>query len=456
MLRIADAVRAEMASAKSLVSVRDHGVEVEIGLRRPVRLTPDGFAGVAYAGSVYPLHVGDFIELSGPSWELADCEKFLLAGAEIPYAVVGLVEDAQAGFDLDWYVETNRFGHYVVFNAPEPLAGRLIAALEQASVNIQRWDVSHRAADDGNIYDWFARLRFKGPREEALAMVRQVISPAPCDGENAVPRINPLVEQLADAEARIELLLDRVFMATQRIESGQREIGQLREVIDAAEAMEKGQRESLMLAKRRQVDLENQISALRRQVGSGPDQASLVKDLADAEELREMALTENAILLERTRSLEAESISQRQRANELQIQVDVLMDQVVELQTLEEERLRAAAARRPRRGGVVEFLEITFSRIEFVLDSIEVIANLDSPAAIMRALAVIDAGDLVGKDLEGIRGWFEVTNLATGIAGSQRLGRIYYKPGGQRVLVNVHVKQDDKQQRRHLERLRAF
>ena len=44
-----------------------------------------------------------------------------------------------------------------------------------------------------------------------------------------------------------------------------------------------------------------------------------------------------------------------------------------------------------------------------------------------------------------MRGWFEVTKLATGVAGSERLGRIYYKPDGQRVLVSVHIKQDEKQ-----------
>ena len=35
------------------------------------------------------------------------------------------------------------------------------------------------------------------------------------------------------------------------------------------------------------------------------------------------------------------------------------------------------------------------------------------------------------------------------------MGRIYYKPDGNRVLVSVHVKQDDKEQRRHIERLRS-
>ncbi|MEV0975271.1 hypothetical protein [Streptomyces sp. NPDC049915] len=84
------------------------------------------------------------------------------------------------------------------------------------------------------------------------------------------------------------------------------------------------------------------------------------------------------------------------------------------------------------------------------------IANLDSPASTMKALAEIDSGRPVGKDLSGMRGWFEVTELATGIAGSERLGRIFYKPDGQRVLASVHIEQDEKEQRHHIERLRAF
>jgi predicted RNA binding protein YcfA (HicA-like mRNA interferase family) len=36
------------------------------------------------------------------------------------------------------------------------------------------------------------------------------------------------------------------------------------------------------------------------------------------------------------------------------------------------------------------------------------------------------------------------------------MGRIYYKPDGNRVLVSVHVKRDDKEQRRHIEKLRVL
>ncbi|WP_076263832.1 hypothetical protein [Intrasporangium flavum] len=446
-----------MASAKVAVTVLDHGVEVERTVRRPVRLTPDGYAGVAYAGSVYPLRAGDVVELTADGWELGDCERFLFAGAEIPYAPVdnGAVAPA-AGFDIDWYLETTQHGHYLLFNAPERLASQFITALEAADVSIQRWDVSHRPADDGNFFDWFARLRFKGSRDDALASVQAVVSPPKHDAVGGTGTVDETADRLAEAESRLEQLLDRLLGATKRAEAAEREIGRLRALLEATEAHERDHREALSLATRRSADLHKQVVALRRRVGNGPETAALIKSLSDAEELRELALAENSLLLERNRDLESDALVQRHRADTLAGEVDGLMDQLIELQALEEERIRAAKATRPRRGGVVEFLANAFTRLEFILDSIEVLANLESPARTLRALSEIDAGEVIGRDLEGMRGWFEVKNVATGVAGSQRLGRIYYKPNGPTVLVSVHIKQDEKQQRRHIERLRAF
>lgn len=82
--RNVDADRRDMASAKALVRVLDHGTEVESELCRPIRLTPDGYAGVAYAARL-PTPAGDLIDLDGSSWELADCDRFLFTGAEVPY-----------------------------------------------------------------------------------------------------------------------------------------------------------------------------------------------------------------------------------------------------------------------------------------------------------------------------------------------------------------------------------
>lgn len=445
-----------MASAKALVRVLDRETEVESGVRRPIRLTPDGYAGVAYAGSVYPLRRGDLIDLGGSSWELADCDRFLFAGAEVPYApVAGEPLETAIGFDVEWHLETNQYGHNVVFNASERVASSLVSALEDADLGVQRWDVSHRPADDGNFYDWFARLRFKGSQAEALALVGAVIAP-PSSLTPAVPVTDPTTARLADAEARIEELLNQLYVATRKGEAAERELAQLRHDLANAEASEHRYRKSVALAKRHHSDLQEQVALLREGLGGIADTAELVKSLADAEELRELALAENSLLLERVRAADSEAAECGARADHLAAQVDTLLGRVAELEALETERLRAATAQRPRRWGVTEFLPQAFSRLEFVLDAVDVIANLDSPASTMKALAEIDSGRPVGKVLSGMRGWFEVTKLATGVAGSERLGRIYYKPDGRRVLVSVHIEQDEKDQRHHIERLRAF
>jgi hypothetical protein len=133
-----------------------------------------------------------------------------------------------------------------------------------------------------------------------------------------------------------------------------------------------------------------------------------------------------------------------------------LQERLDEFGEQERERRRVAAAHAAPRRGVPGFLDTAFARLTFVLDSVEVLANLDAPASLLRSLVQIDMGEVVGKDLEGMRGWREVSRLATGIAGSEDMGRIYYKPEGNRVVVSVHVKQDDKEQRRHIERLRSI
>ena len=73
-----------MASQQVVVRVSDGSAVVDESIRRPVRLTPDGFAGIVYAGAVYPLFADNVVDIAGPSWEVEDCNRFLLAGAEVP------------------------------------------------------------------------------------------------------------------------------------------------------------------------------------------------------------------------------------------------------------------------------------------------------------------------------------------------------------------------------------
>ena len=77
---------------------------------------------------MYPLYAGDVIEISDATYDKYDCMVFVPPGEPIPYATRtapagGIPAPAALALsEADWYVESNRFGHYVVFDASEAQA----------------------------------------------------------------------------------------------------------------------------------------------------------------------------------------------------------------------------------------------------------------------------------------------------------------------------------------------
>ena len=447
-----------VAFTQVVVRVLDGPSVVDESIRRPVRLTPDGFAGVVYAGAVYPLLAGNVVDIAGSSWEIEDCNRFLFSGTAIPYAArvgVGSPEPEFGGFSGDWSVETNRFGHYVVFDASERIAGHVVDALESAGLSVQRWDVSHRAASDGVFYDWFARLRFKGSHDECVARVSTAFS-ATRTISSVEETPQPTVGRLEELEAQVERLLDQVTELRKRLVAAEEDSAQLRVKLHSATTRETQLTGALDRALAHQKALQEQFGALRDSAQHAPKINALLARQAETEELLELALAENADLQHQIAALLQGSAKGNDQIQTLEATVIELQERLEEISEQETERHRSVAARLAPRVGVSGFLDAAFARLTFVLDSVEVLANFETPASALRALVQIDMGELLGKDLEGIRGWREVPKIATGIAGSEDMGRIYYKPGGNRVLVSVHIKQDEKEQRRHVKRLRSF
>lgn len=447
-----------MAATQVTVQVV-HGVTVvEESVRRPLRLTPDGYAGVAYGGAVYPLRDG-IVDTSESSWEIADCNRFLLAGTPIPYAPGSKTEPSDAksrGFAVDWYIESNRFGHYVVFNAAERLAVDIIEALEGAGLSVQRWDVSHRRAADGQFYDWFARLRFKGSRDQVVDRVAAVMSPAPTTPPLIEVERDPSELRIEELEAQVETLLDQLVLVQEALTAAGAETQDLRLAVKRGQARESRLESDVQRALSHQASLREELVQLRDAASDSSAAKELVAKQADTEELLEFALAENAGLSADVATLQTQSDADARRIRELQGALDDLTARLSELSNQDRERRRSVHPTRGPRIGAEGFILLAFSRLEFVHDSVEVLANFESPAAAMRVLTQIDMGGSIGKDLEGIRGWREVSKVATGVPGSEDLGRIYYKPDGERVLVSLHLKQDDKEQRRHVDRLRAL
>jgi hypothetical protein len=405
-------------------------------------------------GAVYPLSPDNAADIAGDSWEIEDCNRFLLAGTDIPYAPTG---DGRTAADLpslmgEWTVETNRFGHHVLFNASERVARTVVDALESAGLSVQRWDVSHRAADDGRFYDWFARLRFKGSREECAALIDAVFA------KREAPAVPPSTKtaHVEDFDSRVEHLVDEVTHLRTRLVSAETNAADLLAQLQRSRANEAMLTADLDRASAHQRSMHDQLDELRRSAGKEADLQTLLRAHTETEELLEMALAENADLHQQL--AQASGMADQHQGQVAVLEADLAGVQTLleELSERERERRRANQTRKAPPAGAAGFLSLAFSRLELLQDSIDVLTNFEAPASALRVLVQLDMGQVIGKDVEGLRGWREVAKVATGIPGSEDMGRIYYKPDSGRVMVSVHVKQDDKEQRRHLERLRQL
>lgn len=76
----------------------------------------------------------------------------------------------------DYYVESNRLGHYLVFDGDDNTKERVVAHLEQNGMPVRYARKSIRPADNERRYDWFARLEFQGDREQCQHELARILS----------------------------------------------------------------------------------------------------------------------------------------------------------------------------------------------------------------------------------------------------------------------------------------
>lgn len=159
-----------MASKVVDASIFDGGKFVSNAPERPVRLMPAGVAGIVYNGWVFPLYEGDFIDLADEPVSKDECKQFVPDDVAIPYADRLEPVDGVLGIE-DWYLETNRLGHYLVFDGLEQAAERFVGAVDAVGLGVMGWGESSRPADNGAFYDWYIRLGFNGTRDECMELV---------------------------------------------------------------------------------------------------------------------------------------------------------------------------------------------------------------------------------------------------------------------------------------------
>lgn len=255
-------------SRKVDVTVFHRGHKIEGPIERPVRLLRSGVAAVIYGGEAYPLLAGGVIDTAEPGQDKGRCIGFVEEGQAIPYAAAANTKSSRLA-PSRWHLESNRYGHYLVFDASEDLALKIVDVIETSGLGVRRWDASAREADDGYHYDWFIRLGFDGDRRECLRQLESLLSDPNVTSRPsapAAPLVTPPPTDLAD-KRRIKDLEARLGELAQHVEQ-----------------LNRTHQDELKQAEREALGTQQQLEAQARALGD-----LLIRAQGSAEEFRHKA-----------------------------------------------------------------------------------------------------------------------------------------------------------------------
>ena len=281
-------------SRKVTIRVARGGVVVDGPLTdRPVRILPGGNSGVVYLGQVYPLHHGNVIDLTDEPVDKGDCRGFV-----DPYEPIGYSPQRSAPTALlaRWYVETNRFGSYLVFDASTEAAEDVVARIESSPLGVRNWGISRRPADNGSHYDFYVRLGQSadpGSVEEALSAIPGLLRPrAEADELTRPEPVSPPVAGEAPVGGVAGLTV------TQLVAIASKQAAKTRSELEVVLAKKDQQAAALAAerdaARRQTRDLGARVGELEAQAREADDRLRRLQvDLATARR-REAAATEQA------------------------------------------------------------------------------------------------------------------------------------------------------------------
>lgn len=437
---------------KATVIVRRAGVAYETVANRPVRRRPDGRSGVVYAGDVYAMHcapAGDFIDLDEVGTPKGQCPTFVSVDEPLVYVTdQGRTQGSSLVLDR-WAIETNKYGHYLVFDATEELAEDVVDRLAHAGIDVRRWDVSHRRAADGYFYDWFARLDFEGTNEECELAVSEALE------DESDAGLADLAVRLAELEARsqhAQETLETVVLQALEVRDAA-----LQEKADAEKARTAAEKAARALDRRLRA-VEGDLAAtsaerdeLRRQErASGADDAVARLGAQLAEAVSRVAEKEHEVaeLSEISGLIEQENAALTAEVDRLREALDEARERELRAST-RAPRTSTVAREDPLRRRAWRRLVLDESALESLHDPMK-FRRLDD---LIGTLHKLDTGQVGSKRWDG-KCIHEVDDhVSTGVKEAPDLGRIYYAKREDKLLVFIDRKEDDNQQKRFVSRI---
>lgn len=444
---------------------------------RPARVLPNGYVGAVYNGSTMPVYQHRFdsfsIDIEDEGYEPELCSFWK---SSEPFLFSDSTAEEEDIDDIDWYLETNAYGHYLVFDGDEDTLNDVLGRLAGRGVALKRHGSSHRPADNGHHYDWFIRLDFDGSHEDAENLVFDALSTTSTDstttdfGElsNTLKLIfslppNLMIEAVKggllqqDAAALVSWLGD--LTEATRTDIDDVKLG-LQDEIDEATSRANDSLKNYAELKRTAAHeklkyetsikgLHSELEALRHRLEHSDTEisntaeleaeiAKLKTDLADRKHVYEEWNKAD----DKASSLEAELQATRQQ-----------------LQILSKENHRLANRGTVRASDKTRKLALSglklLTEINIHGDAADtIVEGFHSPEPLFDVLKRLNCGEQIrATRITTARDWFEVDKHIN--TGQSDMGRVYFKKQESgRLFVVVHLKKNDAEQQRFFGKLR--
>lgn len=427
-----------MASSRTVaeVEVVRSGVHRDRLYDRPLRRMPSGASGVVYQGKVYALVAEARIDLDGEVAAKSACPTFVGIDQPVRYAATAAGSIAADASEVEslverWSIETNRYGHYLVFDGTEDVAEEVVGRIQDAGLGVRRWDVSTRRTADGEQYDWFIRLGFDGSEQECATRVEEALA-ARDDVAMSITEANRRINELARVTAELRPMVEAALEMQQA--TAARTVELESELAAARTMLRRAERER-DAARGRVAELDERLA------GSVAGETS-----ADAAEYRDLLLAaeeeRDGLAVERDR-LAVDLELQDERAQSLQAQLDHLQ------RGLDEASRRAVSRTATPRGGDV--FERLWPRLLLHDDAKAYLVDIRTcpqPHRVGHVLSQLDRGESVPmKKFRATAHVREVNEHIRLDATGRDRGRVYVRHlSDDRLWVFIDRKGDDKQQ----------
>jgi hypothetical protein len=411
------------------------GTSVETSAHQLRRL-PQGKWGVLVDGLVFPIDAAGMVNLDGQSFYPRDCPPAL----DLPEEFLRMAERTAI---LNCRMEASPAGYSILhLDGSDDQISETVAALEARGSQIDCFGTAYRAADNGQQYQWFIRLKDSNIDPWKVA---SCVGHLESGGPNIVldPRIAELGARLArtgDALANAEAALsEQETRHQQSLEAISVQAAMLRAAMEA-------QRERADAESNARHRLANEVENLATQLAKSRDGV----DNADTVRQLEQQLNEAlAGWIDADVSTKAAETARRQAEEQL----EKLQEALAQAKT--DRPVSAPKSRRNRQADLETSFSMLLPSLVFLRDSLrfaaEQVFDLRALLIQLTRLNVNQINLLEGKKLRDANKWWE-SHFST---GQGRDGRLYYRQTGGNPVSTYQVLLSDKlAQSRDLEWLR--